>query len=351
MGNKASRKAKKDKVEHKTEEKLEPLQTAEKQKGKDHNIESQIQKRDELDTKPTARKEVDHLRMENETNDKLDYKKIMRQEVDFLGYHEFTMDQMSATKYGLIQYDIPESICDFIIELLKASNCRAYCKILLSFRPDKNNSDLFHDFRKFTCDFKRFTMYSYSMGNFIVLPVLPGIFRRGSGWGLEWGMSREWYINEFVFHQYENPAIYKSKSFDPRKEEIKTDKGFFACQQMIRDGCHSELLKGNNDRMGQFRLSGGIAVLCLNYKQQNSLEIAYEFAEKSKISFKMTAFVVVDCDDDGDGKTYFEWKDVKELGDKYNASCFEIAKEVDDNTIFVYNQIIIEYCLRNKKGN
>ena len=52
---------------------------------------------------------------------------------------------------------------------------------------------------------------------------------------------------------------------------------------------------------------------------------------------------------------YFTWNNVMELSQNFNVSCYEISNEIDDNGLFVYNQIAIEYSYwykcNNRKSN
>ena len=142
--------------------------------------------------------------------------------------------------------------------------------------------------------------------------------------------------------------------------------------------------------------TGSVAILCIEYGIKESFNECIQFVKKFENTFSKTFVVVTNCkatydftcdntnnskkdnkneeitidsivghankksDDTSEEKSKddemeiddrivecFSWNDVVEkIGKKYNVSCFECGFPCDDNTTFVFNQIIIEYLVQ-----
>eukprot|EP01083_Nonionella_stella_P208905 757778_1 len=284
-----------------------------------------------------------------EENQLIPFNDVPRVEADFLRHHEFTVDQEHATKHALSQIHLPGSISSMIISFLDAPYLRSYCKLSLSFKS--KNDDLFHDFllpdwlASLRMEKGWFSIIAYAMGTCNSLYELDE-WETGSSWDMEWGELEEFDAYWIPHYLYESDKIKQNKTEVPKQTtsiKFHMIPHRFSSDESVFDFYYY------NDEMIVF---GNVAVLCVDYRNKTSLENAEKYAMDivGRNRFKVLFIVVVDCEDklyekDSDyaETKYFEWKDVVSVAQTYNASCFEVSTNIDDNTIFVYNQFVFEY--------
>lgn len=268
-----------------------------------------------------------------------------RKEVNFERYHKLHSKEVVTIKSILHDsHKMPYSIADLIIDLMVSPYFKSFCRIDLSFDSNEENIFAIAKIPKVT---KRFGFDSLSMGgNVNNLTVLES-FRRGSGYGADWGRNFQRHCGPWKLHSYNDLNISTDKevkeliSFDIWMQSFRSDEWMFKSNRVGQDYPES-------DHPYLVQSYGGFKVLCIDYSSPKSLEFAEKYAQKfRKEGQSIIVFVVTSSGNTNqnvkENMQYLSWDDCMMLANKYDASLFEMSSNADNSCLFVYNQILIEY--------
>eukprot|EP01084_Bolivina_argentea_P314893 545467_1 len=303
----------------------------------------------------TARSRNDIFTMKNNgTNQTISYiiDSQCQENINLKRYNIFQSDDIIEIKNTLTNdCQFVESIANIIIKFM-IPTYKSFCNVSLTFEHNSDNVISAVKPFRYIDELKRrsirYNICCLAMGSTVNNIPRLNCFRHGSGYGSIWGSNREVHA-DFELHSYsninikyvENVADKINMKFNLYYFDFNSDDFIFECES-DNVGYRESNHPFTNTHYANCK------ILCVDYTHSKSLQFAEKYAERFSKDTMYIVFVITQSisnkeDNKFNNKYYFTFQDVVQLALKYNASVFEMSTEVDDNCLFVYTQILLEY--------